>query len=94
MDIIGTKVVFCFQASYFVSIFPYILLTAMLVRGATLEGATEGIDFYINPDFSRLSDLKVGHGLFFLFSGVYAFGIYYHETPLHTPFPPIVSDTP
>ncbi len=47
------------QVSYFVSIFPYILLTIMLVRGATLEGSAKGVEFYINPDFSRLGDLKV-----------------------------------
>ena len=33
----------------------------MLVRGATLEGASTGVEFYMNPDFSRLGDLKVSH---------------------------------
>ena len=32
----------------------------MLVRGATLEGSSDGVEFYMNPDFSRLGDLKVG----------------------------------
>ncbi|ESN90550.1 hypothetical protein HELRODRAFT_189893 [Helobdella robusta] len=44
---------------YFSSTFPYVLLTIMLVRGVTLEGALKGIKFYMLPDFSRLSDLKV-----------------------------------
>ena len=57
---ITTPLISCtLQVSYFVSIFPYILLTVMLVRGVTLEGASKGVEFYMNPDFSRLGDLKV-----------------------------------
>ena len=31
----------------------------MLLRGVTLEGAEEGIKYYLKPDFSRLSDAQV-----------------------------------
>lgn len=48
-----------FQASYFVSLFPYVLLTALLIQGAMLPGAGKGIEFYMKPDFERLGDLKV-----------------------------------
>lgn len=44
---------------YVTSIFPYILLTIMLIRGVTLEGASLGIEFYLIPDWSKLSDPKV-----------------------------------
>ena len=35
------------QASYFVSLFPYVLLTIMLIRGVTLPGAALGIEYYL-----------------------------------------------
>ena len=47
------------QIVYFTAIFPYIILTILLLRGVTLEGAGEGIKFYLKPDFSRLGDPQV-----------------------------------
>lgn len=44
---------------YVTAIFPYILLTALLVRGATLDGHLDGIKFYLTPDIERLKDAKV-----------------------------------
>ncbi|ESO08856.1 hypothetical protein HELRODRAFT_140021, partial [Helobdella robusta] len=44
---------------YVTSIFPYILLTIMLIRGVTLEGAREGLIFYLKPDWSKLKEAKV-----------------------------------
>ncbi|KAI0229899.1 Sodium- and chloride-dependent glycine transporter 1 [Lamellibrachia satsuma] len=44
---------------YFSSIFPYVLLTVMFIRGVTLEGAATGIKYYLTPDFSKLQDAKV-----------------------------------
>ncbi|CDI98356.1 sodium and chloride dependent glycine [Echinococcus multilocularis] len=44
------------KVSYFTAIFPYIMLTILLVRAATLEGSLEGVKYYVTPDFSRLSD--------------------------------------
>ena len=44
---------------YFTATAPYILLTAVLIRGVTLPGAADGIKFYLTPDLSRLSDGRV-----------------------------------
>ncbi|XP_005102026.2 sodium- and chloride-dependent neutral and basic amino acid transporter B(0+) [Aplysia californica] len=47
------------KAVYFFALFPYVLMTVLLVRGATLEGAWRGIEFYLKPDVDKLLDSKV-----------------------------------
>jgi len=44
---------------YFTAVFPYFMLTALLIRGVTLDGASEGIEFYLKPDFSKLGESQV-----------------------------------
>lgn len=39
---------------YFTAIFPYVILTALLIRAMTLEGSVDGIWFYITPQWERL----------------------------------------
>ena len=46
---------------YFTAIFPYILLTILLVRSVMLDGAMDGIEYYLKPDWERLKDAQVTH---------------------------------
>lgn len=48
-----------FQVVYVTAIFPYIVLFILFFRGITLEGAGQGIYYYIVPNFERLLDAKV-----------------------------------
>jgi len=38
---------------------PIILIGVLVVRGVTLPGATEGLNFYLSPDFSKLLEPRV-----------------------------------
>ena len=47
------------KISYFTTLFPFLMITALLAKGIQLEGAMEGILHYIKPDFSRLTSIEV-----------------------------------
>ncbi|XP_076164615.1 sodium- and chloride-dependent glycine transporter 1 isoform X3 [Ptiloglossa arizonensis] len=44
---------------YFTALFPYVMLTALLIRGVTLEGAAEGSLWFITPNWSTLGETSV-----------------------------------
>ncbi|CAG0921057.1 unnamed protein product [Notodromas monacha] len=44
---------------WFTSLFPYVIMFILFIRGVTLEGASEGIKFYLTPDFSKLAHSQV-----------------------------------
>ncbi|XP_013106366.1 sodium-dependent nutrient amino acid transporter 1 isoform X1 [Stomoxys calcitrans] len=47
------------KAAYFLALFPYVVLIALLIRAVTLEGAVDGILFFLEPDWGQLANLKV-----------------------------------
>ncbi|XP_077385748.1 sodium- and chloride-dependent neutral and basic amino acid transporter B(0+) [Festucalex cinctus] len=49
------------KVMYFTSVFPYVVLVILLIRGATLEGAKYGIDFYIGAqsNLTKLAEAEV-----------------------------------
>jgi solute carrier family 6 amino acid transporter-like protein 5/7/9/14 len=54
------------KVSYFLALFPYCVLITLLIRAVTLEGAWNGIKFFITPDFSKLLKPQVSF-IFILF---------------------------
>nr|AKN21429.1 slc6a-9 [Schmidtea mediterranea] len=47
------------KVSYFTALFPYIILTILLIRGLVLPGSLNGILYYIRPDFKYLRNPRV-----------------------------------
>uniref|UniRef100_A0A1I8M2C5 Transporter n=1 Tax=Musca domestica TaxID=7370 RepID=A0A1I8M2C5_MUSDO len=47
------------KASYFLAIFPYVIMLVLLVRSLTLPGAFDGVLFFLTPQWDRLLDAKV-----------------------------------
>jgi len=46
---------------YFTATFPYLVLIILLIRGVMEEGAMNGIEFYIKPNVTKLTEVRVGH---------------------------------
>ncbi|KAJ8930137.1 hypothetical protein NQ314_017103, partial [Rhamnusium bicolor] len=47
------------KAVYFTALFPYVILTALVIQGCILEGAIDGIRLYIFPQWDMLLDIDV-----------------------------------
>lgn len=47
------------KASYFLAIFPYIIMAVLLIRAVTLPGSLDGIIYFIKPDWAKILDPKV-----------------------------------
>jgi len=60
------------KVMYFTATSPYLLMLILLIRGVTLEGAAEGLKFYLLPDWSKLQEAQVwvdaGTQIFFSYS--------------------------
>lgn len=47
------------KVSYFLAIFPYIVLITLLAKAATLDGVKNGILFFIKPQWSEIANPEV-----------------------------------
>lgn len=52
----------CVQVVYFTATFPYVVLTILFIRGITLDGAINGIKYYLTPQWQKILDAKVFAG--------------------------------
>lgn len=47
------------KVSYFTAIFPYVMITVLIIRGVTLPGAQKGLEFYIyNVNMAKLTEVQ------------------------------------
>lgn len=60
------------KVMYFTATSPYILMLVLLIRGVTLDGAADGLKYYLIPDWSKLLRRQVwvdaGTQIFFSYS--------------------------
>ena len=47
------------QVMYITAPSPYIFMAILLIRNITLEGASDGITYYLTPNMTKLKDPKV-----------------------------------
>lgn len=47
------------RSAYIIALLPYISLTILLIRGLTLPGYMKGLEFYLKPNFSKITDFNV-----------------------------------
>ena len=48
------------QVMYVTATSPYLLMLILLIRGCTLDGAGDGIKFYLIPKWEKLLEAQVG----------------------------------
>ena len=47
------------QVVYFTATFPYVVLTILLIKGVSLNGAMLGLEYFLVPEFYKLKSLTI-----------------------------------
>lgn len=47
------------QVVYFTALFPYVILIVLLINNVQLPGASDGISFFIVPEWDKLLSVEV-----------------------------------
>ncbi|XP_033744015.1 sodium- and chloride-dependent GABA transporter 2-like [Pecten maximus] len=47
------------KVMYVTATSPYLFMTALLIRNSLLEGAIDGVEFYLKPNITKLSEIEV-----------------------------------
>lgn len=47
------------------ALLPYFVIFVLLIRGTTLDGASDGIRYYLSPDWEKLKSLQVSYQAYF-----------------------------
>ena len=55
---------------YFTATAPYVLLIAFLIRAVTLEGSTDGILYFVKPQWDKMLDSKVNIQFLFTYQNL------------------------
>lgn len=46
------------QVMYFTATSPYLFMIILLIRNSTLDGAIDGMIFYLKPDLNKLTEMQ------------------------------------
>lgn len=79
------------KVMYFTATSPYVFMTILLIRGATLPGAKDGVIYYLKPNATRLRDIQTwvdaGTQIFFSYSislgtltALGSYNLYHHNS--------------
>lgn len=47
------------KSAYVIALLPYVSLSILFIRGLTLPGSMKGLEFYLKPNFSKITDFGV-----------------------------------
>ena len=47
------------KLSYFLTLFPYVIITTLLAYTATFDGFMDGVNYYLTPDWTALQNPQV-----------------------------------